>query len=164
MRGSSASVIAMLLTVSLADATIAPAQQMANSRQALALSIEQSNGPDSLSNTSQVKPSTGSPDPALPNNPEPALSQNAAQNAPPADPPSSPQQQQNALPKPVGSAVAPYQKTTGVAASKPAGAAMAPAKQRQARSIVIRVSIVVGAAIAVGTVVALSRSSPSQPN
>jgi hypothetical protein len=41
---------------------------------------------------------------------------------------------------------------------------IAPAKQRRTRAILIRVSIVVGAAIAVGTVVALSRSSPSRPN
>jgi hypothetical protein len=65
---------------------------------------------------------------------------------------------------PVGTAVAPYEKTTGVAASRPAGAVIAPAKQRRARSFAIRVAIVVGAAVAVGTVVALSRGSSSRPN
>ena len=66
--------------------------------------------------------------------------------------------------KPVGTAAAPAEPVTGVAAARPAGAAIAPAKQRRARAILIRVSIVIGAAIAVGTVVALSRASPSRPN
>ncbi len=65
--------------------------------------------------------------------------------------------------KPVGTAAAPYEKTTGVAASRPAGAVIAPAKQKRARSILIRVSIIVGAAVAVGTVAALSHASPSKP-
>jgi hypothetical protein len=41
---------------------------------------------------------------------------------------------------------------------------IAPAKQRRARSFVIRVGIIVGACVAVGTVVALSHGSPSQPH
>ena len=73
------------------------------------------------------------------------------------------EQQQNNLPKPVGTAAAPYQKTTGVAASRPAGAVIAPAKQHRARTILIRVSLAAGAAVAVGTVVALSRGSPGRP-
>jgi hypothetical protein len=74
------------------------------------------------------------------------------------------QQQQNGDTQPVGTAAAPLEKTSGVAASRPAGAVIAPAKQRRARAILIRVSIVIGAAVAVGTVVALSRASPSRPN
>ena len=71
---------------------------------------------------------------------------------------------QNSTPKPVGTAAAPVMKTGGVAASRPAGAVIAPGKQRRARSILIRVGVVVGAAIAIGTVVALSHASPSRPN
>ena len=52
----------------------------------------------------------------------------------------------------------------GIAASRPAGAAIAPAKQRRTRSILIKVGLIVGAAVAIGTVVALSESSPSRPN
>jgi hypothetical protein len=74
------------------------------------------------------------------------------------------QQQQNGDAKPVGTAVAPVETATGVAVSRPAGAVIAPAKQRRARAILIRMSIVIGAAVAVGTVVALSRASPSRPN
>jgi hypothetical protein len=72
-------------------------------------------------------------------------------------------QQQNGAAKPVGTAAAPYEATTGVAASRPAGAAIAPAKQRRVRAILISVGVVVGAGIAIGTVAALSHSSPSQP-
>jgi hypothetical protein len=70
-----------------------------------------------------------------------------------------PQQDQ----EPVGTAAAGGVETTGVTASKPAGAAIAPAKQRRTRSFLIKVSAIVGASIAVGTVVALSNASPSRP-
>jgi hypothetical protein len=66
--------------------------------------------------------------------------------------------------KPVGTATAPYEKATGIAASRPAGAVIAPAKQRRARTFFIRIGIVVGAAAAIGAVAALSHSSPSQPH
>lgn len=62
---------------------------------------------------------------------------------------------------PVGTAAAPYTKTTGFAASRPAGAVIAPAKQKRARSILIRVGVIVGAVIAVGTVAALTTSGAS---
>jgi hypothetical protein len=73
-------------------------------------------------------------------------------------------QSQNGIARPVGTAVAPAEPVTGVAATRPVGAAIAPAKQRRARVILIRMSIVIGAAVAVGTVVALTRASPSRPN
>ena len=73
-------------------------------------------------------------------------------------------QSQSGLTKPVGTAAAPSEPVTGVAATRPVGAAIAPAKQRRARTILIRMSIVIGAAVAVGTVVALSKASPSRPN
>jgi hypothetical protein len=64
---------------------------------------------------------------------------------------------------PVGTAAAGALRGSGVAASQPAGLAMAPAKQRRVRTIVIRVSAMVGAGVAVGTVVALTRATPSKP-
>jgi hypothetical protein len=73
-------------------------------------------------------------------------------------------QQQDDGAKPVGTAAAPYEKITGVAASRPAGAAIAPAKQRRVRTILISLGVVAGAAIAIGTVAALSHGSPSHPN
>lgn len=77
--------------------------------------------------------------------------------------PPSPQQQQTPAQEPVGTAAAGPVKATGVAASQPAGTAIAPAKQRRTRSILIKVSALIGAGIAVGTVVALSGASPSRP-
>jgi len=74
------------------------------------------------------------------------------------------EQAPNGVTKPVGTAAAPAEPVTGVAGARPAGAAIAPAKQRRARVLLIRMSIVIAAAVAVGTVVALSRASPSRPN
>ena len=71
---------------------------------------------------------------------------------------------QNNTSKPLGTAAAPYEKSTGVPASRPAGAVIAPAKQRRARSFLIKVGVIVGAAVAIGTVVALSKGSPNRPN
>jgi hypothetical protein len=51
----------------------------------------------------------------------------------------------------------------GGAASKPAGTAIAPAKQRQVRSFLIKMGAIVAGAAALGTVFALSKSSPSTP-
>jgi hypothetical protein len=73
-------------------------------------------------------------------------------------------QSPNSIAKPLGTAAAPAEPVTGVAATRPVGSAIAPAKQRRARVILIRMSIVIGAAVAVGTVVALTRASPSRPN
>jgi hypothetical protein len=77
--------------------------------------------------------------------------------------PTAAEQQQSSGSEPVGTAAAPYEKPLGVAASRPAGVVIAPAKQRRAHSILIRVGLLVGAAAAIGTVVALSKASPSRP-
>jgi hypothetical protein len=66
--------------------------------------------------------------------------------------------------KPVGTAVAPYEKTSGLTASRPAGAVIAPAKQRRVRAILIKVGVIAAAGVAIGTVAALSHGSPSQPH
>ncbi len=75
---------------------------------------------------------------------------------------SSSAQTQTEAPKPVGTAAAPLEKTTGVAASRPAGAVIAPAKQRRTRSILIKVGVLLAAGVALGTVVGLSGASPSR--
>jgi hypothetical protein len=72
--------------------------------------------------------------------------------------------QQNGAAPAVGTAAAPAETNAGVAASRPAGAVIAPGKQRRVRAILIKVSIVVAAGVAVGTVVALSHGSSSQPH
>jgi hypothetical protein len=65
--------------------------------------------------------------------------------------------------QPKGAAAAEVQKSTGTAASTPSGAAIAPAKQKRSRSLLIRMGALAGAAVAIGTVVALSSGSPSKP-
>jgi len=70
---------------------------------------------------------------------------------------------QQAPTPPVGTAAAPSLKPEGAPASRPGGAAIAPAKQRRVRSLAIRVALVVGAAIAIGAVVAATAGSPSRP-
>lgn len=71
--------------------------------------------------------------------------------------------QQNQAQKPVGTAAGPVTQPAGVAGARPAGAAIAPAKQRRVKAIFIRVSIIVAAAGATGAVIALSHASPSRP-
>jgi hypothetical protein len=97
----------------------------------------------------------------LPNSPGTARSQSVDQvtqsNLPQA------QQPQGSAHEPIGTAAAEMPNTTGIAASKPAGAAIAPAKQRRVRILFIKVAAVVGAGVAVGTVAALASSSPSRP-
>lgn len=94
----------------------------------------------------------------LPQAPQPnapaAAGQNQTQNQ---------QQQPSAPQQPLGTAAAPYVRPEGIPASRPAGAAIAPAKQKRVRIIAVRIALLVGAAIAIGTVVAASEGSPSRP-
>jgi hypothetical protein len=84
-----------------------------------------------------------------PSQPSSAAQQSQGQNNPPQEP--------------RGTAAAESIETTGVAASRPAGAAVAPAKQRRVRSILIKVGALVGVGAAVGATMALSQGSPSRP-
>lgn len=65
--------------------------------------------------------------------------------------------------RPVGTAAAEPMHASGIAASQPAGVAVAPAKQRRVRTIVIKVGAIIGAGVAVGTVVALTAGTSSKP-
>ncbi|PYX65404.1 MAG: hypothetical protein DMG74_08855 [Acidobacteria bacterium] len=87
--------------------------------------------------------------------PDPTPAQNTPQNE---DQKKTPDQQQ-----PAGAAAAQLGRTTGGAASKPAGAAMAPAKQRQSRSLLLKMGLLAAAGVAVGTVVGLTKATPSKP-
>jgi hypothetical protein len=137
-----ACLLALLISFPLAETSSATPQQAVGGQQ--------------LQTATSVQ--TGQQDPAGPGGVDQS---SAAQSSPPQ---SNSDQQQNSVTQPVGTAAAPLEKPSGVTASRPAGAVIAPAKQRRARAILIRVSIVVGAAVAVGTVVALSHASPSRPN
>ncbi len=65
--------------------------------------------------------------------------------------------------RPVGTAAAEASTTTGIAASEPAGVAIAPAKQHRARTIIIRTGAIIGAAVALGVVVGLTEATSSKP-
>jgi hypothetical protein len=86
-----------------------------------------------------------------------------------AQPPEAQAQQSSAPPQdlqtqqPVGTAAAEAPNASGIAASQPAGVAIAPAKQRRVRTIMIRVGAIVGAGVAVGSVIALTAATPSKP-
>lgn len=79
------------------------------------------------------------------------------QNSPAAD------KQDEKLQRPVGTAAAEGPRVTGVTAAQPAGAAIAPAKQRRVRTLVLKVGAILGAGAAIGTVVALTAATPSKP-
>jgi hypothetical protein len=82
----------------------------------------------------------------------------------PAPQPQAPQSQPQPSPqKPVGTAAAESTHAGGIAASQPAGVAVAPAKQRRTRTIVIRTAAIIGAGVAVGSVVALTAATSSKP-
>jgi cytoskeletal protein RodZ len=72
-------------------------------------------------------------------------------------------QPQNPSSVPSGAAGAKAPTVRGAPASRTVGAAIAPAKQRQRRSLLIKVGLVAGACVAVGSAFALSKASPSKP-
>ena len=149
-----------LLVAPHAAAFTSPQQETNPSRQDVSAAQAQSQDSDAGAR----KPSAGpSETEVLPNSPGAVRSQTADNSQPFRGQQPPPNQPKNETQEPVGTAAAGFIKTTGVAASKPAGAAIAPAKQRRARSILIKVGAIMGAGVAVGTVVALSSSGPSRP-
>lgn len=72
-------------------------------------------------------------------------------------------QQQSGQQEPLGAATAGSVRTEGGLASRPAGNAIAPAKQHQTRSWLIKMGAVAAAGIAIGTVYALSKGTSSVP-
>ena len=84
-------------------------------------------------------------------------------NAPSSSQPPQQSQQQQPAQAPTGAAAAQGIKTAGGAASRPAGTAIAPAKQHQTRSLLIKLGAIAAGAAALGTVYALSRGSSSVP-
>ncbi|HLH09296.1 MAG TPA: hypothetical protein VKW78_18815 [Terriglobales bacterium] len=66
-------------------------------------------------------------------------------------------------PAPTGAAAAQRAETAGGAASRPAGSAIAPAKQHQTRSLLIKIGAVAAVGAAAGIIYGLSRGTPSLP-
>jgi hypothetical protein len=91
--------------------------------------------------------------------------QNADQSLPDAPQAQSAQTPTNQEPAqaPSGAAGAKAANVKGAPVAQPAGAAVAPARQRGHRSLLIKVGLVAAGAVAVGAVVALSAKSPARP-
>lgn len=103
-------------------------------------------------------------DSSQPANSVPDAPQPAAANAPPqSGGQNNPSSQQQQAQQPEGTAAARAARTIGGPASKPAGSAIAPAKQRQTRSLLIKIGAIVGVGATVGTVYALTRGTPTRP-
>jgi hypothetical protein len=143
-----ASCLIVLVTLEL-DST-------AQAQQPLPGTVAPSNQAQSAGQAENRESSSASPDPAIPDAP-------TAQNAPAESSQNPAQQPSGQESTPLGTAAAPYTRPTGVTGSRPAGAVIAPAKQRRVRAILISVGVIAAAAIAVGTVAALSHGSPSHP-
>ena len=124
-------------------------------------STQQQPAPVPIQSAASASPSSDAEIASLPNSPAPIAPQTAPASQPQNRPQTTPQQQ-NTPAQPLGTAAAPSEPASGVAASRPAGAAIAPAKQKRSRTFAIRIALLVGAAVAVGTVVALSSASPSR--
>jgi len=72
------------------------------------------------------------------------------------------QQQQGVTQRPAGTAAAETD-TAGVAASRPAGMAIAPAKQHRSRAFWVKMGAIAGAGVALGTTLGLSKATNSKP-
>ncbi len=159
MLGLTRDIVTCVVLLSLAS-FVATAQQQDSSAGQSTNTTSSGNDPSHDSSTRATN-MNGAPPQAvtLPDSPGSARLQALSQT-----PQSDGQQSSSKGPQqPVGTAAAESVETTGVAASNPAGAAIAPAKQRRTRSILIKVGALVGAGVAIGTVAALSSASPSRP-
>lgn len=118
-------------------------------------------------NGTTIDPSKGPLQP-VPQNNQPSTENPAPQNpessteALPATPAPQPKPEQQ-MQQPLGAATAEGVPTVGGAASRPAGMAIAPSKQNQKRSLLIKVGLLAAAGIAVGTVVGLSKGTSAKP-
>jgi hypothetical protein len=110
-----------------------------------------------------LPPSPESQEQQLPNFPSATQSQTTGTPQAPPVPMANAPAPQKPPSEPVGTATAERTPTAGGAASEPAGTAIAPAKQRQVRSLLIKLGAVAGAGVALGTVMALSKGTPSTP-
>ncbi len=144
----------------------APQSESATTERQTAVVAESVELPDSpgavQSQNTSGTPAANGQQMAPPPNPAPQTQQPPEQdqtNQPQTQPPPAEQPGQ----APVGTAAARTANPSGVAASEPAGSAIAPAKQKRTRIILISMAAVLGAAAAVGIVAGLSAGSPSRP-
>lgn len=152
-----------LMTVGIA-LTLAGVPELARAAQEPAPPSEQTQPAGAAPSDQKTTTNTSGQEPDSPG----ATKAQEQQNNPPANGAAS---EQSAPPpsqtppnkKPLGTAAAEPLTPTGTGASEPAGVAIAPAKQRRARSLLIKVAAIVAAGAAVGTVYALSSATNSKP-
>lgn len=157
--------LAVFLAIPVAQAATTTPTPSLHSQQAAGTSPQQSQNPDHNTTPAATPQPETAPQNTEPQNTEPQAADTNPQSgtSQTTGQATVPGQAQTDTSKPVGTAAAPYEKTTGSAVSRPAGAVIAPAKQRRTRSFLIKIAVVIGAVVAVGIVVALTRSSPSHP-
>lgn len=177
--------LVILLSVLLCNAPQYVAAQSSPSTQQSPSPAQEQNSQNSDSNVHQQETPAANPqsgptryDPAqAPLAPVPSSRPSDTSNVPPDAPsevqrsqqaqsttetaPSTPAQSEH--PNPLGTATAQQGATRGGVASRPAGEAIAPAKQRQVHSLLIKLGLVAAGAAAVGTVVGLTRGTSSVP-
>lgn len=107
-------------------------------------------------NATPDAPTTQKTSDALPDAPQAQSEQTQSQT------PAQAQDQQNNQ-APSGAAGAKAAPVKGAPVAQPTGAAVAPVRPKGHRSLLIKVGLIVGAAAAVGAVVALSERSPTRP-
>jgi hypothetical protein len=107
--------------------------------------------PPQSSQSQSSQPSTAGQkqDDPLPDTPQPQAAQTTQSQSPAA--------------APSGAAGAKAANVKGTPVAQPAGAAVAPARQRGHRSLLIKLGLLAGAGIAVGVAVALSEGSSARP-
>jgi hypothetical protein len=93
----------------------------------------------------------------------PTGTDNSLPDAPQAQAPQDQSSSQQAPSPPSGAAGAKAATTKGAPVAQPTGAAVAPAREHGHRSLLIKLGLIAGAGIAVGSAVALSHGSPSRP-
>ena len=126
------------------------------------------NGQPQQQNGTTVDPSQGPlqpvPSQSQPNPPSAQPDQNSgiAPEPLPATPAPQPKAEQQ-MQQPLGAATAEGVPVVGGGASRPAGAAIAPAKQNQRRSLLLKLGLIAAVGVAGGTVYALSKGTSSHP-
>jgi hypothetical protein len=127
--------------------------QPPNAQQNRGTTVDPSAGPLTPSPSTQSSPTATPED----------QSQLPASPAPQTQTEQKPAAKQAPSPEPLGTAAAEGVNTAGNGASKPAGSAIAPAKQGRKRSLLIKLGAIAAVGVAVGTVAALSRGTPGNP-
>jgi hypothetical protein len=113
--------------------------------------------------TTATTGTTQPPSQTLPDAPSTQATQQDQNQDNASQPANAPQQRNKKEQNPLGAATAEAGPTAGGAASRPAGTAIAPAKQRQVRSLLLKLGAIAAGGAAIGTVLALTHGTGSKP-